>query len=113
MTFVYNESKISSEIGLFVLPQSTLSLDTASSTMNLSLGERPVYLPVRAVIAPSAESLASPLAAAFSVNSATDAWIVTLLPLRRLFKLSSIFADIIFTYRPLRSRFIYLDKNIL
>ena len=38
------------------------------STINLSLGERPVYLPVVTTKAPVSESLPSPLNKAASVN---------------------------------------------
>ncbi|SUM70525.1 Uncharacterised protein [Staphylococcus saccharolyticus] len=37
-------------------PQSTLSLYEGSVTINLSLGERPVYFPVLALIASSSVS---------------------------------------------------------
>ena len=52
MTLVYRVSKTSEEIGWFTVPQSILSFEIASSTINLSFGERPVYLPVFALIAP-------------------------------------------------------------
>jgi len=52
--------KLASSIARFTLPQATcLSLD-GSVTMNLSLGERPVNLPVLQTMGPSIEIAPSP-----------------------------------------------------
>ncbi len=63
-------SNFSRLMGLFTLPQA-ISLCTPSvSTMNLSLGERPVYLPVVTTSAPVLLRLPSPRRSAASVRAA-------------------------------------------
>ena len=59
-------------IGWLTSPHQTLSRLDGSSTMNLSLGERPVCLPVRTTSGPSAATRPSPARIASSYSSAID-----------------------------------------
>ena len=70
-TFVYNLLKCSSEIGWFTAPQAILSATDASFTINLSLGERPVYFPVEAETAPVEVNFPSFRINTFSTNCGT------------------------------------------
>ena len=57
---------------MFTSPHITSPLRNLSSTMNLSLGERPVYFPVSTVNAPFAASLPSPRIIACSTSTGTE-----------------------------------------
>src|SRR5699024_532892 len=71
-TRLYSFSKASSPIGWLTLPQSTTFSVTSSLTMKRSLGERPVYCPVVALIAPVEDITPSSLDNTFSTSIGTD-----------------------------------------
>src|SRR5262245_20865346 len=60
-----------SSIGRLTLPQATFRSLDASATTNLSLGDRPVNLPVLQTMGPSIERVPSPRLTASSIRTAT------------------------------------------
>src|SRR5699024_6591473 len=72
VTFFNSFSKTDSSIGWLTAPQSILSFENVSMTINLSFGERPVYLPVLAVMAPVEVKSPSPRSRMRSTNFGTD-----------------------------------------
>src|SRR3546814_7463769 len=69
-TTLFRSAKCSGVMPLLVLPHQTLFSVSASRTMNLSLAERPVCLPVATTSRPSLASLPSPLTRAASKSGA-------------------------------------------
>src|SRR5699024_4809419 len=73
-----------SEIGWFIEPQSISCSVSSSLTINLSLGERPVYLPVSILIAPDSVNTPSPDSKMCLYNSDLESCFKVVSLLRRL-----------------------------
>ncbi|MPN10765.1 hypothetical protein SDC9_158062 [bioreactor metagenome] len=70
VTFPYNLLKTSSSIGRFTSPQFIKPFILSCLTMNLSLGDLPVYFPVLTTNAPLSARVPSPLLTACSTKQA-------------------------------------------